>query len=326
MNQRPRPQDRRRISPLVSGELSSRRAGWRRQRARRRLGIGAALGLILVGVAVLGLTFRNAGSSVNPQQASLLAPGTQPGSHRQSGAHRSQGSVHGSSAAQSQSVDDTLRYTSYVQLAGTRRREMALTFDDGPSSYTGAIVRILRKTHTPATFFLIGRWASTYPQVVRAEARDGFQIGDHTENHLFMSEYSPSVQTRQIQTAADAIRRAGAPYPRLFRPPYGAFNSTTLGILRARRMLLVLWSVDSKDYTRPGAARIAYVALSGARPGAIILMHDGGGNRSETVAALPRIIRGLRRRGFRLVTISQLLADDPPARGQPVPHSLAGRG
>jgi peptidoglycan/xylan/chitin deacetylase (PgdA/CDA1 family) len=86
----------------------------------------------------------------------------------------------------------------------------------------------------------------------------------------------------------------------------------------------VLWTVDTNDYTKPGVAAIVHSAESGARPGAIILMHDAGGDRSETLAALPAIIRGLRRRGLEPVTVPRLLLDDPPPRGLPVPTSLAG--
>lgn len=218
-----------------------------------------------------------------------------------------------------------LAYTSYVGLAGRHRPEVALTFDDGPGSYTPQVLRILRRTHAPATFFVIGRWARAFPQLVAEEARDGFEIGDHTETHPMLSLLSPAAQAAQITEAEDAIRSAGAPWPRLFRPPYGSFNQTTPAILHAERMLMVLWSADTKDYSRPGVARIVYTAVSGAQPGAIILMHDGGGDRSETVAALPRIIRRLRQRGFRLVTISQLLSDDPPPANQPPPHPLSGR-
>ena len=88
---------------------------------------------------------------------------------------------------------------------------------------------------------------------------------------------------------------------------------------------MVLWSADTKDYARPGVAKIIYTAISGAQPGAIILMHDGGGDRSQTAAALPRIILRLRQRGFRLVTVAQLVADDPPSSRQPSPRPLSGR-
>ncbi len=228
--------------------------------------------------------------------------------------------------SESQGIAGTLRYTSYVRLASARRRDLALTFDDGPSPYTPQILRILRRTHTPATFFVIGRSARRYPTLVAAEARAGFDVGDHTETHAFLSSLSADGQASEIEQAASAIRGGGAPSPQLFRPPYGSFSATTLAILHAQRMLMVLWSVDTSDYARPGPARIAYVAISGAQPGAIILMHDGGGDRSQTVAALPRIIRRLRQRHFHLVTVAHLVADDPPPASQPAPQPLSGIG
>jgi peptidoglycan/xylan/chitin deacetylase (PgdA/CDA1 family) len=89
-------------------------------------------------------------------------------------------------------------------------------------------------------------------------------------------------------------------------------------------MLMVLWSVDTGDFQLPGVQAIVQRALAGAHPGAIILLHDGGGNRAETIAALPAIIRGLRARGLEPVTVPRLLRDNPPAHGQPVPTSLSG--
>jgi peptidoglycan/xylan/chitin deacetylase (PgdA/CDA1 family) len=221
-------------------------------------------------------------------------------------------------------VDRVLAYTAYVRLASHRVRQVALTFDDGPSEHTPAILRILRRTHTPATFFVIGRLASRYPRLIVAEARAGFEIGDHTETHPYLAGLPAAAQATQITTAADAIRHAGGPTPRLFRPPYGSFDRSTVAKLRQQGMLMVLWSADTKDYARPGVGKIVYTALSGAQPGAIIVMHDGGGDRRQTVAALPRIIRGLRRRGYRLVTVAQLIASDPPPHGQPSPRPLSG--
>ena len=200
-----------------------------------------------------------------------------------------------------------------------------MTFDDGPSRYTPGILRVLRHMHAPATFFVIGRWALAYPQLVAEEVRAGSEVGDHTENHPPLAELSPVAQTAEITAAGQAIHRAGAPYPVLMRPPYGSFDQSTLVVLRAERMLMVLWSADTSDYLRPGVSKIIYPAVSGAQPGAIILMHDGGGDRSETVAALPRIIVRLRQRGFHLVTVSQLIADDPPSANQPPPNPLSGR-
>ena len=117
---------------------------------------------------------------------------------------------------------------------------------------------------------------------------------------------------------------AGAPAPRLFRPPYGAFNHKTLAMLKRQGLLMVMWSVDTSDYARPGVPRIVASALNGAHPGGIILMHDGGGDRSETVQALPQIIQGLRQRGYSMVTVPHLVRDDPPPRKQPPPTPLIG--
>ena len=217
-----------------------------------------------------------------------------------------------------------LRRASYVAAGTRRRRDIALTFDDGPGPFTGQILTILERHRVPATFFVIGRQAGLFPRLVSRERRDGATIGDHTEGHPALAALSEGAQDAQIGVGAAHIEAAGGPSPVLFRPPYGSFNAATLKILRRRRMLMVLWSVDTRDYARPGSKRIAYVALSGAIGGAIVLMHDGGGPRQQTVAALPRIIRGLRRRGFHLVTVPQLVRDDPPPRRQPPAQNMVG--
>jgi peptidoglycan/xylan/chitin deacetylase (PgdA/CDA1 family) len=104
----------------------------------------------------------------------------------------------------------------------------------------------------------------------------------------------------------------------LFRPPYGAFGKKTLAIMRERHTLMVLWSVNPFDYQEPGAKTIAQRAVKGAFPGAIVLMHDAGGyTRAQTVRALPAVIKGLRRRRFKLVTVPRMILDAPPPRQQP---------
>ena len=100
--------------------------------------------------------------------------------------------------------------------------------------------------------------------------------------------------------------------------------TNTLAILRAERMLMVLWNVDTKDYSARKAKPIVYTALSGSRAGSIVLMHDGPGARPKTLAAVRRIVPVLRRKGYRLVSLPELLRDDPPPRNQPPPRSLAG--
>ena len=211
-----------------------------------------------------------------------------------------------------------------VDRAGRRRREIALTFDDGPSPYTAAIMRVLRRWHATATFFEIGTKAQTSPGTVAAQVRYGFAVEDHTVNHLALRGLPAGVQAAEIRGAAIRLRQAGAPPPRLFRPPYGRFDKTTVATARSLGMQTVLWTVDSQDYTRPGSIAIVRRVLRAAAPGAIILMHDGGGNRAQTVAALSKLIPRLRLRHYRLVTVRRLLQDNPPPRGRPAVRMPSG--
>jgi peptidoglycan/xylan/chitin deacetylase (PgdA/CDA1 family) len=221
-------------------------------------------------------------------------------------------------------IDRVLRYTPFVSAGTRRKREVALTFDDGPSQYTHAVMKILLAKSVPATFFVVGQQLNRFGPELNALLRNGFQIGDHTENHAFLGRMNTAAQYGQIHDAALRVRSAGAPMPRLFRPPYGSYNKGTLATLRRLGMLMVLWSVDPQDWRRPGTGSIVSTVLSQARPGAIVLMHDGGGYRDQTVAALPAIIDGLRRRHFHFVTVPRLLVDDPPPRHQRVPHIGGG--
>jgi peptidoglycan/xylan/chitin deacetylase (PgdA/CDA1 family) len=169
--------------------------------------------------------------------------------------------------------------------------------------------------HVPATFFIVGQELRDFSGAIHSEVRDGYVIGDHTENHAWLPHLPPGGQLAQIHDAAAGLQRLGAPAPRLFRPPYGAFNDTTIRLLRRMHMLMALWSVDPGDWRRPGTGAIVSRVLSHARPGAVVIMHDGGGDRAQTVAALPAIINGLRKRHYGLVSLPRLLVLDPPPRG-----------
>jgi peptidoglycan/xylan/chitin deacetylase (PgdA/CDA1 family) len=216
--------------------------------------------------------------------------------------------------AEDRAVDHVLTHTSTVRAGGSRRRDLALTFDDGPGPWTARILHTLERHRAPATFFVVGRQVAARPDLVRREIRDGFPVEDHTEDHANLAFLTPAMQRAQIAHGAAAIVAAGAPVPRLLRPPYGAFDAATLRILAAEHRLLVLWSVDTRDYTRPGADRIVAAALAGARPGAIVLLHDGGGDRRQTAAAVAPVVHRLRQHHYRLVTVPELMLDDPPAR------------
>jgi peptidoglycan-N-acetylglucosamine deacetylase len=229
-------------------------------------------------------------------------------------------------AAENAAINRTLAYTPYVRIAGAQHREIALTFDDGPGPYTPQILSVLQREHVPATFFEVGVLERYFYASTANIVADGDVIGDHTELHAPMSKLPAGQQRAELLEDATAIGRHGARFPRLFRPPYGMWNATTLALLHRYRMLMVLWTVDTNDYQRPGVRAIVKSAVGGARPGAIILLHDAGGDRSETVAALPRIIAQLRKRGYRLVTVPRLLLDNPPPRVQNIAAVLGTGG
>jgi peptidoglycan/xylan/chitin deacetylase (PgdA/CDA1 family) len=293
------------------------RARGHRRAVRRRWGLALVLVVAVALIIELGRSATTRHLGVHPARVEADA-GPRPRSSSAPVGYRS------SRERASAAIERVLTYTPYISVGSGRRREVALSFDDGPSVYTRQLIAVLRHEHAAATFFEIGIHVREFPQITRLQARDGFAIGDHTEDHPPMGLLSSARQRAELLGGAEAIQAAGAPYPRLFRPPYGSFDERTLELLAQLHMLMVLWTVDTSDYQRPGVARIVYTALSGSRPGAIILMHDGGGDRTQTIAALPRIIRGLRRRSYRLVTVPQLLADDPPPRNQPPPTPLMG--
>jgi peptidoglycan/xylan/chitin deacetylase (PgdA/CDA1 family) len=219
-------------------------------------------------------------------------------------------------AVQNAAVNRTLGYTSYVWEAGRQHREIALTFDDGPGPYTPRILSILERYDVPATFFEVGSLERFFGASTSQIVAHDWPIGDHTFSHLDLSRLSERDQQSQIVNQTKAIARYGASFPRLFRPPYGSWNSTTISLLHRYHMLMVLWTVDTNDWKLPGVSSIIHTVLAGARPGAIVLMHDAGGNRSETADALPTIIKDLRARGYRLVTVPQLLTDNPAPHDQ----------
>jgi peptidoglycan-N-acetylglucosamine deacetylase len=213
---------------------------------------------------------------------------------------------------------DRLARLPYVAVAGRRHREVALTFDDGPGPYTAEVVRTLRRLRAPGTFFQVGATEHFFTDAEELQRTDPLvTIGVHTLDHRRLDRLSRADQAAEIDRDSAILTAAGNPRPTLFRPPYGAYDATTLELLRERGMTMVLWSVDSHDYLRPGVDAIVSRVLSDAKPGAIILLHDAGGDRSQTIEALPRIVLGLRRRHYTLVSVPQLLEDAPHPLAQP---------
>jgi peptidoglycan-N-acetylglucosamine deacetylase len=226
--------------------------------------------------------------------------------------------------AEENAIDHVLSYTPAVSSGGAHGNEVALTFDDGPGPYTQQLVGLLNRLHVHATFFAIGEEERYFSAGTLLELHSGDVVGDHTETHPPMASLSAHDQHEELFEQIVRIELLGGPRPRLFRPPYGSFDATTFRELRKLHLLMILWSTDTADYTLPGVHAIVQSALAGAHPGAIILMHDAGGDRSETIAALPAIVSGLRKKGLQPVTIPRLMLDDPPPPGLPIPKSLAG--
>jgi peptidoglycan/xylan/chitin deacetylase (PgdA/CDA1 family) len=186
---------------------------------------------------------------------------------------------------------------------GPRRRKLvALTFDDGPSSYTPEVLRILRKKKARATFFMLGDQVAADPAAARRVLAAGHEIANHSSDHALLPGYS------NLKHANHQIREATGFKPCLFRPPYGAINSSVKQSARDLGMKSVLWDIDTSDWSTPGADSIRS-QVSNARRGSIVLMHDGGGPRGQTVDALPGAIDNLRSRGYRFVTVTRLLGN-----------------
>ena len=291
----------------------------RRLRATRT-GVAATTALAVLAL-LCGLALGAGGGAevgIPTLQAATAAPALRPAM----AASREDRSARRQRSRERQAVARTLARISFIARGGTRRREIALTFDDGPGPDTPRIMRVLRRAGAPATFFFVGQQLDFFGSMLRTEARQGFSIGDHTQNHAPLGRLPAREQRRQLVTAARHARRYGVENLSFFRPPYGSYNRHTLQVARALGMLMVLWTIDTGDYRRPGSRAIVKAVLSRARPGAIVLMHDGGGPRRQTAQALPIVIRRLRHRGYRLVTVPQLLAEDPPSAHQAPPPGI----
>ncbi len=196
-----------------------------------------------------------------------------------------------------------------VRLGGNRH-VVALSFDDGPSPrWTPTVLDLLQRFGASASFFVVGRAAQIYPGLVRAELAVGDEIGNHTYSHPDLRLLSQLAVQKEIEWGAAAIRAAGAPQPILFRPPMGWTDPTVEQIAARGHYRTVLWSLALEHYVNhQGVERGVRSLLAQVRPGAIILAHDGGVlDRTRTIEALPLLLQGLRARGYRMVSVGQLL-------------------
>jgi peptidoglycan/xylan/chitin deacetylase (PgdA/CDA1 family) len=187
------------------------------------------------------------------------------------------------------------------------QKVIALTFDDGPwPQSTGQVLDILKKNQIKGTFFLIGQNVKNYPGLVKREIAEGHVIGNHTWHHWYQF-LNPQAAAYEIDHTADLIYQVTGIKTNLFRPPGGIMHNGVASYARNSKYAIIRWSSDSVDYSRPAVPKLINNVFRRAKPGGIVLMHDGGGNRSKTVQALPEIIANFRKQGYRFVTIPELL-------------------
>ena len=187
--------------------------------------------------------------------------------------------------------------------------EIALTFDDGPNpGYTEQILAVLEKYHVKATFFDVGRLVQLYPELVRRELNDGNQIGNHSWNHADLPYLSLNDIKTQLKTTSDIIQKVTGIRPTFMRPPYGDVSADVLTAINSFGLTGVIWNDAASDWLLPGSDVIAARILNQASNGTIVLLHDGGGNRAQTAAALPTIITQLLARHYRFVTMAEMAA------------------
>lgn len=174
-----------------------------------------------------------------------------------------------------------------------------LTFDDGPSPiYTRQVLWLLDKYDAKATFFMIGKAAKANPGLVREVRAGGHAIGNHTYSHPWLNKVPAGEIRRQLRVTDQVLGRT-----RCMRPPGGYVNETVRNVVDREGKRMVMWHVDTSDWRRPGASVIAQTVLDRARPGSVILMHDGGGERSQTVKALAKVLRTLKAEGYTFETL-----------------------
>ncbi|MEI6349695.1 MAG: polysaccharide deacetylase family protein [Verrucomicrobiota bacterium] len=188
---------------------------------------------------------------------------------------------------------------------------IALTFDDGPgAATTPRLLDMLAKRNIKVTFFVLGECVQANPAILKREVAEGHEIGNHSWSHPDLSKMSEEGVRGQLQRTQDAVSQAGGVTPKVMRPPYGALHEKQRKWVHDQLGLkVILWEVDPNDWRRPGPSVIARRILEGTRNGSIILAHD---IHAQTIDAMPQVLDGLLAKGFKFVTVSELLAMDRP--------------
>jgi len=187
------------------------------------------------------------------------------------------------------------------------KKVIALTFDDGPwPNTTAKVLDILKKNRIKSTFFVVGQNVKNYPDLTKQIVADGHIIANHTWHHWY-HQMNAQAAAYEVANTTDIIYQTTGVKTSLFRPPGGIMNNGVAAYAKNNKYAVIMWSADSMDYSRPAVPRLMNNIFREAKPGGIVLMHDGGGDRSHTVKALPEIISRFRKQGYEFVTVPELL-------------------
>jgi peptidoglycan/xylan/chitin deacetylase (PgdA/CDA1 family) len=277
---------------------------------RRTVALGVALGLVAVIVAAV------AGESRSPFRAAIattLTPAQEaklPWKQRYVSGSAGPLDARGlpSPAAQRAAVRRFYRMGLPVWCGGGRGTFATVTFDDGPSKYSGEIMRLLTRAGAQTTYFLIGGSVSEFPNVPRQQVKLG-GVADHTWTHPDLRTLGAAGAASELRRSKQTLEQATGEQITLMRPPYGGRDATTDRVSHRLGLLPVMWDSDTQDSLGAGSATILQNAIAGLRPGGIVLMHE---THDTTLSALPQILASAKQKRLRLVSIPQLLALDPP--------------
>ncbi|RNC29667.1 MAG: Peptidoglycan-N-acetylglucosamine deacetylase [Candidatus Dichloromethanomonas elyunquensis] len=207
-----------------------------------------------------------------------------------------------------QITDFSLQNNNVVYLNGeTDERAVALTFDDGPDAVvTPAVLDIFKSYGEHGSFFFIGQNVKAFPAVVQRAYQEGNLVLNHSYSHPDFSDKSSNFITGEINRTNEIIKNVIGKVPSLIRPPYGIINENVVKIGKNQNIKLIIWSIDTFDWSQREAGHIAQNVLENVRPGDIVLMHSNS-DKSQTLKALPQIIEGLHAKGYKIVTLDNLL-------------------
>lgn len=189
----------------------------------------------------------------------------------------------------------------------TSEKKVALTFDDGPDgSVTPKILDTLSHYHVKGNFFFIGQSAKAYPSVVKRAFNEGNLVLNHSYSHPQFTQKSEAFITNELAQTDALLKSLTGAAPEFVRPPYGIVNDQVLNVAKSRGQKLIIWSIDTLDWSQKEKENIVQNVLRNVRPGEIILMHSNG-DKQATAEALPAIIEGLQAKGFEIVTLKELI-------------------